>query len=205
MFSLYLSPWYSDLIHVEWCGFVFICWFVSFTKLGYLLVTSQYIDLAAERIIICCDATFLLHLNHHLCFCCIYRHGTLIWSIVNDVASSASAGLLIYHTWINTGYIRRHRSRSREDHDLLWCNFSFETQQPSVFSVYLSPWYSDLIHVEWCGYCLHLMISLIYHTCISVRYIRSHISLSREDHHLLWCNFSSPSEPPSVFLLYLSP
>jgi hypothetical protein len=26
---------------------------------------------------------------------------------------------LIFHTWISTGYITRHRSRSREDHHLL--------------------------------------------------------------------------------------
>jgi hypothetical protein len=92
MFLLYLSPCLSDLSHSEWCGFVFIWWFVWFTILWYLPVTSQDIDLAAERIIICCDATFLLHLNRRRCFCCIYRHGTLIWGINNFVGSSASDG-----------------------------------------------------------------------------------------------------------------
>jgi hypothetical protein len=60
--------------------------------LGYLQGTSQEIDLAAERIIICRDSTFLLEPNHRQCFCCIYRHDTLIRAMVNDVASSACDG-----------------------------------------------------------------------------------------------------------------
>jgi hypothetical protein len=39
----------------------------SFDLLGYLPGTSREIDLAVERIIICCDATFLLQLNHRRC------------------------------------------------------------------------------------------------------------------------------------------
>jgi hypothetical protein len=92
VFLLYLLPWYSDLSYGEFCGFVCIWLFVWFTILGYLLATSREIDLAAERIIICCDATFLLHLNHRQCFHCIYRHGTLIWAMNNAVGSSASDG-----------------------------------------------------------------------------------------------------------------
>jgi hypothetical protein len=92
VFLLYLSPWYSDLSHEKWCGFVCICWIVWFTKLGYLPVTSRDIDLAVDRIIICCDATFLLKLNHYYCFHCIYRHGTLIRAMNNAVDSSLSTG-----------------------------------------------------------------------------------------------------------------
>jgi hypothetical protein len=46
--------------------------------LGYLQGTLREIDLAAERIIICRDATFLLEPNHRQCFLCIYRQDTLI-------------------------------------------------------------------------------------------------------------------------------
>jgi hypothetical protein len=92
VFLLYLSPWYSDLSHGECCGFVWICWFVWFTILGYLVVTSGDIDLAEDRIIICCDATFLLKPNRRRCFHCIYRHGNLIWAMDNVSASSASDG-----------------------------------------------------------------------------------------------------------------
>jgi hypothetical protein len=92
VFLLYLSPWFSELSHSEWCGFLCIWWLVWFTIIGYLTVTSQDIDLASERIIICCDATFLLKPNDCQCFCCIYRHSTLIWAMVDAVASSASDG-----------------------------------------------------------------------------------------------------------------
>jgi hypothetical protein len=92
VFLLYLSPCYSDLSQEECCGFLCIWWLVWFTIIGYLPVTSKDIDLLTERIIICCDATFLLKPNSCRCFYCIYRHGTLIWAMVNDVASSASYG-----------------------------------------------------------------------------------------------------------------
>jgi hypothetical protein len=55
--------------------------------------TSREIDIAAERIIIYCDATFLLKPNRRRCFCCIYRQDTLIRAMVNAVAKSASDGL----------------------------------------------------------------------------------------------------------------
>jgi hypothetical protein len=54
-----------------------------------MLGTSREFDLAAERIIICYDATFLLKPNRRRCFQCIYRQDTLIRAMVNDVASSA--------------------------------------------------------------------------------------------------------------------
>jgi hypothetical protein len=54
--------------------------------------TSRDIDLAADMIIICCDATFLLKPNSRWYFRSIYRHDALIQSKVNDVASSASDG-----------------------------------------------------------------------------------------------------------------
>jgi hypothetical protein len=60
--------------------------------LGHLKGTSREIDLAAERIIICRDATFLLKPNHRQCFHCIYRQNTPIRAMVNDVASSACDG-----------------------------------------------------------------------------------------------------------------
>jgi hypothetical protein len=89
---LYLSPWYSDMSHGECCDFVCILWFVWFTILGYLLVTSQDIDLAAESIIICCDVTFCLQPNRCQCSCFIYCHSTLIWAMKNALASSVSDG-----------------------------------------------------------------------------------------------------------------
>jgi hypothetical protein len=92
VFLLYLSPWYSELSHSEWCGFVCIWLLVWFTIIVYLPVTSQDIDLASERIIICCDVTFLLKPSDSQCFCYIYRHSTLIWAMKNVVASSASDG-----------------------------------------------------------------------------------------------------------------
>jgi hypothetical protein len=60
--------------------------------LGYLPGASREIDLAEERIIICCDATFLLKPHRRQCFRCIYRNGTLIQAMVNYVVSSASDG-----------------------------------------------------------------------------------------------------------------
>jgi hypothetical protein len=39
-----------------------------------------------------CGSIFLLKPNRRRCFCCIYRHGTLIQATVNDVASSDSDG-----------------------------------------------------------------------------------------------------------------
>jgi hypothetical protein len=39
-----------------------------------------------------CGSIFLLKPNRCQCFHCIYRHGTLIQAMVNDVASSASDG-----------------------------------------------------------------------------------------------------------------
>jgi hypothetical protein len=60
--------------------------------LGYLPGTSQEIDLEAEKIIICCDASFLLKPNHRQCFRCIYRQDTPIQAMMNDVASSACDG-----------------------------------------------------------------------------------------------------------------
>jgi hypothetical protein len=54
--------------------------------LVYLPGTSQEIDLAAERIIICCDATFLLKPNRRWCFRCIYSHDALLQAMVNAVA-----------------------------------------------------------------------------------------------------------------------
>jgi hypothetical protein len=60
--------------------------------LGHLKGTLREIDLAAEMITICRDATFLLKPNHHQCLRCIYRQDTLIQTMVNAVASSASDG-----------------------------------------------------------------------------------------------------------------
>jgi hypothetical protein len=92
VFSLYLSPWYSDSSHGELCGFVCLWRLLWSTILGYLPGTSREIDLAAERIIICCDATFLLKPNHRRCFRCIYCQDTLIRPMVNAVASSDAYG-----------------------------------------------------------------------------------------------------------------
>jgi hypothetical protein len=55
--------------------------------------------MAAERIIICCDATFLLKLSRRRCFHCIYRQYNLIQSMVNTVASSAYAGSFDTPKW----------------------------------------------------------------------------------------------------------
>jgi hypothetical protein len=94
VFLLYLSPWYSDSSHGKCCGFVCLWLFAWSNILGYLPGTSQEIVLAAERIVVCCDATFLLKPNRRRCFCCIYCHGTLIRCMLNAVASSASDGSL---------------------------------------------------------------------------------------------------------------
>jgi hypothetical protein len=92
VFSLYISQWKSDLSHGKCCGFVCLWRFVWFTIPGYLPGTSREIDLTAERIIICCDATFRLKPNRRRCFRCIFRQDALIWAMVNAVASSASDG-----------------------------------------------------------------------------------------------------------------
>jgi hypothetical protein len=60
--------------------------------LVYLPGTSREIDLAAEMIIICCDATFLLKPSRRWYFRFIYLQDTLIQAMVNAVASSASYG-----------------------------------------------------------------------------------------------------------------
>jgi hypothetical protein len=88
--------------------------------LVYLPGTSREIDLAAETIIICCDATFLLKPNRRQCFRCIYRQDALIQSMVNAVTSSASDGSFYPpYFGISARDITRNRSRSRDDHHLL--------------------------------------------------------------------------------------
>jgi hypothetical protein len=76
--------------------------------LVYLPGTSREIDLAAETIIICCDATFLLKLNCRWCFRCIYRQGTLIRAMVNAVVFYAADGLFDPpYFGISSGHITR--------------------------------------------------------------------------------------------------
>jgi hypothetical protein len=54
--------------------------------------SSREINLAAEMMIICCDATFLLKPNRRQCFRCIYCHDDLIQAMVNAVAYYAFYG-----------------------------------------------------------------------------------------------------------------
>jgi hypothetical protein len=92
VFSLFLLLRYSDFSQGGFCRFVGLWRLVCYTILGYLPGTSREIDLPAEKIIIYCDATFLLKPKHCCCCRCIYRHDTLIRAMVNDVATSASDG-----------------------------------------------------------------------------------------------------------------
>jgi hypothetical protein len=96
VFWLYLS---AGLSHGEFIGFVCFWRFVWYTIMGYMPGTSREIDIAAERIITCCDATFFLKPNRHWCFHCIYRQETLIQAMVNSLAISASDGSFATPYW----------------------------------------------------------------------------------------------------------
>jgi hypothetical protein len=204
-FSLYISPGYSDSSHGEWCGFVCLWRFVWSTILGYLPGTSQEIDFAAERIIMCCDATFLLKPNHRWCFRCIYLQDTLIHSMVNAVASSAYEGLFDRpYLDIFRAHHDKSISQQRGSSSAVMQLFFWNRTTVGVFVVSISRilWFEPL-WMLWLR--PSLPVRLIDHTWISAGHITRNRSRSRVDHHLLWCNFSSETEPPSVFSLYLSP
>jgi hypothetical protein len=71
-----------------------------------------------------------------------------------------------------------------------------------VFVVYIS---MVLLVDPWCMLWIRLPLTvrLINHTWITAWHITRNRSSSGEDHHLPLCNFSSVTQPPLVFLIYI--